>query len=50
MRDRVAKTAAVHPTEKRLLVEKIADVSSRVRNLALQAEEAAHALTGARCS
>lgn len=39
MRDRVAKTAAVNTTEKRLLVEKIADVSSRVRNLALQAEE-----------
>jgi hypothetical protein len=33
MRDRVAKTAAVHTTEKTLLVEKIADVSSRVTQL-----------------
>jgi site-specific DNA recombinase len=39
MRHRVAKTTAEHTTEKRLLVEKIADVSSRVRNLTLQAEE-----------
>jgi site-specific DNA recombinase len=38
MRHRVAKTTAEHTTEKRLLVEKIADVSSRVRNLTLQAE------------
>jgi hypothetical protein len=39
MRERVTKTVAEHATEKRLLVEKIAQASSRVRNLTVQAEE-----------
>ncbi len=39
MRERVTKTVAEHTTEKRLLVEKIAQASSRVRNLTVQAEE-----------
>lgn len=39
MRERVTKTAAAHTSEKQLLVEKIAQASSRVRNLAVQAEE-----------
>ncbi len=39
MRERVRKTAAAHTSEKRLLVEKIAQASSRVRNLTMQAEE-----------
>jgi site-specific DNA recombinase len=39
MRSRVTDTVVAHAKEKTLLVAKIADVSSRVRNLALQVEE-----------
>jgi DNA invertase Pin-like site-specific DNA recombinase len=39
MRERVTKTTAAHTSEKQLLVEKIAQASSRVRNLTAQAEE-----------